>query len=289
MPAGIYRDQVAWWPKLNSRLYDVRMEISDTAGNAVHVDSRVTVPLVAWRNKTNSTAHAGNWAAQSVPPRQPKNNPQSNEVQNHSAARRQPPTKRQFVNGKQKMVCAGGVCKPVSDVSSLMAHRETGVSPVGSQIEYVDPPVPEGEIATNGATAASQQNVLAQTTYPALRPKSIPWAGTTENPIGEQNLAVGSTLDPVPATTGSNWQSENANGIGSEFEIRSLPPLPRRNIVTNSTIRELPGGMFVAESTASRSQRPPAEFRANTEPEWKGRGDVDSNNAQSTEFAPRPM
>ena len=68
---GIYRDRIAWWPEDNVRSYEVRLEIADSAGNTAFQESRVSVPLVAWRNKTQSTAHAGSWAANLFRKQQP--------------------------------------------------------------------------------------------------------------------------------------------------------------------------------------------------------------------------
>ena len=53
---GIYADQVAWWPEPNLRQISVRLKISDTAGNSIYEDRNVILPLVAWRNKSNSIA-----------------------------------------------------------------------------------------------------------------------------------------------------------------------------------------------------------------------------------------
>ncbi len=46
-PAGIYRDELAWWPQVPARNLVVRARIQDHAGNSTEVERRITVPLVA--------------------------------------------------------------------------------------------------------------------------------------------------------------------------------------------------------------------------------------------------
>lgn len=274
---GIYRDRIAWWPEDNVRSYEVRIEITDSAGNPAFQVSRVSVPLVAWRNKTQSTAHAGSWAANLFRKKQPAVHPPSQHLRNefnaNSNAVVQPPlAPRQEVTRNQRMVCEGGVCHPRPPLNSLVAQTDPRVELIGSQIEYADPPVPDG---TESPVAAGQtkQTSLSQTPYPAFSPKSIPWSGKTEDPIGQQDLAVASTRDQYQTPDPSHLPDLTPTGQPEDFNIRSLPPTTSMDQVVQST-KQLPGGMVVTESTArKRSSQPMAEFRANAQPEWEGRGD----------------
>ena len=270
---GIYRDRIAWWPEDNVRSYEVRLEIADSAGNTAFQESRVSVPLVAWRNRTQSTAHAGSWAANLFRKQQPAIEPppqyMRNDFSTDNGVSQTSPAPPQQVTGNQRMVCEGGVCQPLPPATNLAAQL------IGSEIEYVDPPVPEGMEAP-AATSQTQQTSLTQTPYPAFSPKkSIPWLGKTEDPIGQQDLAVASTQDPYQIPDLSNWPGKRPGELPDELNIRPLPPINPADHVVKSTT-ELPGGLVVTESTATRkrSNQPMAEFRANAQPEWEGRGDA---------------
>ena len=56
VPAGIYVDQLAFWPETTVKTLDVRVVIADEAGNTVSSDRRIEVQTPTWRYSNRSTA-----------------------------------------------------------------------------------------------------------------------------------------------------------------------------------------------------------------------------------------
>ncbi len=52
---GIWSDQVAWWPETGKQRYEVRMSITDDAGNAVSATRQVAVMGATWRRSSSSS------------------------------------------------------------------------------------------------------------------------------------------------------------------------------------------------------------------------------------------
>lgn len=285
---GVYRDRIAWWPDDNARSYEVRLEIADSAGNSAFQVSRVSVPLVAWRNKTQSTAHAGNWAANLFRKQQPAVHPPAKYMRSgfpasHDVAAQPPPVRPTQITGNhQSIACEGGVCRPLPPFNNLASQP---IQLVGSQIEYVAPPVPDGMEAST-VENQSPKNSLPPTPNSTVSPKSIPWAGKTEDPLGQHDLAVASTQHPFQTPGPIDLPGQRETGNPTDLNIRALPPLPPEHHVVKST-RELPGGLVVTESTATRkrSNQPLAEFRANAQPDWQGRGGSDIASSYPNTFS----
>lgn len=266
--SGVFKDQLAWWPDGNSRSYQVRMIVTDSAGNAVHQDSRVVVPLVAWRSKTKSTAvPGGGWkqnsnATYSVVAGNPGKNFNGNIRQNRTPV--PSPPVHSSIAGKQRMVCEGGVCRPVGPNEKHDMENTSPIRLVGSKAEFAAPPVPED----HDDQKTTDKKQLADTNYPPFKAKSIPWAGKVEDPTGIHDLASSSTIS-------SNQSMTLPSSATSE--IRSLPPQPVTNDSRHASLREFPGGLIVAESTAARKpfvRNQVAQFDANTKPDWQGKGET---------------
>ena len=56
VPAGIYVDQLAFWPETTVKTLDVRVVIADEAGNVTSADRRIAVQTPTWRHSNRATA-----------------------------------------------------------------------------------------------------------------------------------------------------------------------------------------------------------------------------------------
>ncbi|MEM7455877.1 MAG: hypothetical protein AAF456_16100, partial [Planctomycetota bacterium] len=56
---GIFSDSIAWWPDTGYDSLNIRIEVSDSAGNVVSESRRVNVPQVSWRRAGTGTVHGG--------------------------------------------------------------------------------------------------------------------------------------------------------------------------------------------------------------------------------------
>ena len=56
VPAGIYVDQLAFWPETTVKTLDVRVVIADEAGNVTSADRKIAVQTPTWRHSNRATA-----------------------------------------------------------------------------------------------------------------------------------------------------------------------------------------------------------------------------------------
>lgn len=145
--AGIYTDQIAWWPKTPARNLKVRFQISDTAGNEVASERTLLVEYVAQVHRNQSTAY-------------PNTNTNTNrQIASHgSNAKASPPG----------MVCKDGQCTIADPVprKSVFQQVSSGLArarQIGSAAEYVKPPAPAGPVL----------NALPQVAHPQVAQNTI--------------------------------------------------------------------------------------------------------------------
>jgi len=171
--AGIYADQLAWWPETTQRAINVAVEIKDTAGNTVQLTRNVQVARAGWRHQQKSTAQ------RTAPPAQLQTNwatpePVHQSGQDNPPAAPEssiPPAGRKVAQADHppSVVCKDGVCQLVKSPratqrrdhgrnefvhgdfsqtkSNQLNSQQRPMKLVGSKAVFADPPVPEGYVA----------------------------------------------------------------------------------------------------------------------------------------------
>ena len=237
---GVFKDRIAWWPDTTTQALEIRISVEDTAGNRETASRQVQVAAASWRNQSAKTAY-----------------PSTQGPQNSAASNSRIPAK-QAVSGSAKMVCKNGVCKLVkqgiSEEPVTMLASQTSTR-VGSEVEWASPPNPQLQKVTDPSAATSQ---LETTDYPKFKPRKVKWTSKRTGPIIDQRVAAASTQDLTSAK------------LPNETPAR---PVPEKNWQENTSIRDLPGGMVVAEATTSRSTREPPMAQLDPAKPWQGRGD----------------
>ena len=192
---GVLRDRVAWWPKSSGTTLQVKVEVSDEAGNQVAEERVVSVPMVAWRNKSSATANVADTLPLKIPP------PQSN-VGNERNALITPAESlaREIRLSESGPTCEGGVCnlqpsRPQAP-NSLVAQRAS--ARIGSEEVWEAPPPPIEEntpvpdqIVKSQISATNQP---AQKSQPLAANKSVPWESEPIQPTAQQISYSASTL-----------------------------------------------------------------------------------------------
>ncbi len=276
---GVLRDQIAWWPESSGTTLQVRVEVADQAGNMVAEDRIISVPTVAWRNKSSSTANLRNKVTRALTGNQAPG-------PGRSPPPFQPETMaRQTASTDSKVICEGGVCRLVGqnqpdNSNHFVKHGQTRPD-VGSLEEWGEPPPPpledvensRGQVAKS-ATTSNSRSQESQQNAKVKRPnkaQAIHWPSETEDPVGLQSSVVSSTL---------NQNSQPQPDLERAFSTR-----PRASEVMDklaqSKFRKLPGGMFVSESTALQkpNYQPMAQLNLGTTPEQQGRPVASGNPA----------
>lgn len=253
---GRYSDQIAFWPELSGRELTVRVAVADRAGNQGYADRQIQVPAAAWRSRGESTARP----EPANPPVGGSDNLSSSET---AAAVAEP----------YGVVCENGVCHvpPPAASTDRTAHLAGGAglpAPprdpqtwVGSQPEYVAPPLPAG-VAAQPAAATPGTRVAARPQgngVPQRSPstgESIAWPSQTMSPGPERFRKEATAFAPdTPQIPNFPRRSEVS---------RSVPPPPTASHLTASPMTAAPAGTTperVADARGSQESPPPVVTR----------------------------
>lgn len=200
--AGIYSDQIGWWPETNESLVNVAVEIQDAAGNTTRADRRITLTQAAWRNRNVATARPRvndgrtRVAKPGGPPPQPEwARPDWLPPQNVASQKDVQP-KNQHPEG---MICENGVCRPSgsNDAPIRSASISQTQLPLGWQEEYVDPPVPPGYVPPVERVAQNQSSAPSNHSKP---PTSQLWQSESQDVLPKRQLSTSSTTRRIDPT-----------------------------------------------------------------------------------------
>lgn len=153
--AGIYTDQIAWWPKTPARNLKVRFQIADTAGNEVATERSLLVEYVAQIHRSQSTAYPAT--------NRNSNGSANRQVANHGSHAKASPS---------GMVCKDGQCTIAepgppqpAPRKSLFQQVSSGLrrsQQIGSPAEYIQPPTPSASVSNSLPQAPTPQAPVAQ-------------------------------------------------------------------------------------------------------------------------------
>lgn len=196
--AGIYADQLAWWPETTEQMLNVAVEIKDVAGNPVQLNRQLRIAQTGWRHQPMSTAqnnrptgsqnlasrNVDTWSGLGRKPRQPE---QSKTVIG------------EIVSHGPKVVCKDGVCKLVDAPDQALKVDEKIIQRLVEEMktgaEFADPPIPEGY---------DQSSNTAQNLDPVNRMPGQ-FGVKIDNPHVNNQAMNGST---------NNWPTSGANVQG---------------------------------------------------------------------------
>ena len=278
---GIYADQVAWWPEPNLRQITVRLKISDSAGNAVHEDRNVILPLVAWRSKSISTARPPGREASGKPiPLSLNRLPKGKNLQAESKPGGEHPP---------GVVCENGVCRIVkpSDaphVASVPVERKTAErsTPVAaasrqsaSELYGMAVPRPKPSTFVASAPGSGGRNAKQQTRPPVsvaatngqqrsqTRPTRTAQSSHPQTRSPVLNL-VGSDAQPVapPVPDGYVYVAakpapkQTRSGSAVTWESESYRWGPRNQSAFATTLKPDPSLVPSAQASGSRNVSP---------------------------------
>ena len=263
--AGIYADQLAWWPDTAQQAINVAVEIKDIAGNTVQLTRQVQVTQAGWRHQRQSTAQVatneraqsgGDWTlpqpGQEAPPAP------SDPVL--------PPANRKVAQGQgdhpPNVVCKDGVCQlvkspaaPQANGSGTRGFAAAGSHPsgnrsqsqrqamklVGSEVEFVPPPVPDEYDPRQAAVQAAppspfkhSQNQAAENYLASRRPNSTAaspqvWKSETDESIPKPQSSSSTTLGPDPTLAPIAYSNPWSTPRQSVTNVPSNPPSMIRN------------------------------------------------------------
>jgi hypothetical protein len=250
---GSYSDQIAWWPETTERSLNVRVSISDTAGNTVYQERRINIAQSPWRHRNQATARTGDAISSGqilTSPASPESNsppvfpfPDAADAYTQRSVPKTSPSEVAANSEAQQIACENGVCSvvpPGNPQRQMLEPHESwrvaggtqlGHEPVlvGSPPVISEPPHPD----LYGAVADNRSNP----TYaapPANRPSNsggVAWESETER------------WTTKTQSTGSTVRSPSINqGITPELPTSqrdnlSLPnPNPNRIIRTEQTV-----------------------------------------------------
>ncbi len=260
---GAYADQVGWWPETTTRSLNVRLAISDSAGNTAEAMRKVVVPPSPWRHRKQSTARPTDSAnyAPAVEGRAARNvvSPAPAAVENAGT--------------EMQLQCEDGVCKLVPRTGQGNANLAPAAQPgqggradhrtqassqanrfaansslplVGDPPEYAAPPVPPGMTAAElAALQTPRVTNQSQPAMPAMRPpqnKSIAWSSEPERWVPRRQSASSTTRAPDPSLVPNPYAQASETIQRSGADSSSLPaPNP-------STLKTI-GDQVVSESS----------------------------------------
>ncbi len=205
---GIFADQLAWWPENPARFLNIRLSISDAAGNRVFADRTVNVPQVAWRQraKTNATAQRSGWSDRYPQTGQAQVKP-ANSIP--AGSKTSDGSHSNFQNASSNnMICEDGICR--IDPSSGFVPSQTAGMNVGSK-----PPTHMPNFKTDQGVVSKHSNPRQQ--------------------IG----AVGEF--PVPPMPGDRPNSSNVSGNrspGKFLNVSQESVLPQKQ--SQDQVRDIP-------------------------------------------------
>jgi hypothetical protein len=176
-----YVEKVAWWPQTQSNRIEVRLEVADFAGN-VQSSTQVVTLLGAPQQRANFGSTT--------------NPPQSADATNSNwVPRAKTPRHDAHPNDENSktLVCENGVCQLQDAPADKLApaNRTPATQTVGSEREFVDPPIPDGFV--NSPIVKSEVNPAARATGEKT-PDSIPWESQPSNWSGNDQSQIGSTI-----------------------------------------------------------------------------------------------
>ncbi len=279
---GIYADQIAWWPEPNLRQISVRLKISDTAGNAVFEDRNVILPLVAWRNKSNSTARPpGREISGKQIPLSLNRFPKAKKFQtNQGSASDHPPG----------VVCENGVCKlvrssdPPHVPSAPIERRTTDYKvanadrnqPVASELYGMAVPKPKvsnlmaraatsQKQATKQSTQGNQQRQTqrpshqlpmrtAQSSHPQTRAPVLNLVGSEAQSVAPPVPDGYVRVAAKPAVVAAPQQVQSRSAV--TWESDSYRWGPRNQSAFSTTLKPDPSLIPLSQSARSSDMRP---------------------------------
>ena len=230
--AGIYADQLAWWPDTTQQAVNVAVEIKDIAGNAVQLTRQVRVSQAAWRHQQQSTAQVATNQRSGDQWKMPQHEHQAPPAP--ASSHLQPPNPdvaQGQGNHPPNVVCKDGVCqlvkspgRPSTNGSGTRGFSAAGPSQsrsnsqfqpspmklVGSEVEFAAPPVPNGfdpwqmaDDATPPARIEQSRNQAAENYLAQRRSNQAPagpqtWQSETDNWIPKTQSSSSTTLGPDP-------------------------------------------------------------------------------------------
>lgn len=191
-PGGIYVDQLAFWPETNVQTLDVRIGITDQAGNVVSDQRRLTVSRPTWRHRSQSTARPTD--------------------QNPIDPSRVPPLAGDTTVGNMK--CEDGSCEIAPAIQNDPQWKRAFYSNLRSQ--------------SPGEQSAGDDRNSPLSKQTAAGGSSVPRAIFRDNPYAKVS-SKSKTPEPAkqqqPDLPNSNSRRRTAMLIGSEPEY-AAPPVP---------------------------------------------------------------
>lgn len=278
---GVYADQLAWWPETTQSRLNVAVEIKDVANNIVRLDRQVTLPQTAWRKRNQSTAQITD--APPVDPstvRNPWAPPEPVAVAAQSpriASTSQPPAAPPAAAPPAaphpaNVVCNDGVCTVIPRPQRVAQQLDPTIigngtvssvrkpsKPVGSEIEFVAPPVPEGyvdETPTVVATPAAPKEPSVRVAQVPGVPFPVAQDRDAPVPVAQSTPNSGSVAWPSQTESwGPKNQSHSSTTRQPDPSIapHPFPTTPPRTAIThvpgNPPKTTIEGDQVVSQST----------------------------------------
>ena len=178
-----WSDQLAWWPDVSSTQLEVRMRITDMAGNEATASRYVAVKRASWRSKTSgSTLNQARTSPE-----------QSNPVIIKESASWQPKLKPlpntglNIGNRETELAPPGNNRWRINETAQQVRGNQPPLRIAANQlppgVELVDPPEPWGQAPT--PTFGQSQN-------------SVPWESEVQRRETSDRSFMGSTMAPAP-------------------------------------------------------------------------------------------
>ena len=209
--AGVYSDQIAWWPETAERQLRVAVEIKDIAGNTVQVDRRLTIQPAIWRHSSESTAQITDRSQPSrdvaiAQSRQPADRSQSPPVDSY--------TTTQFRS-------------PLDHFKTAASETKSQTRPSQPAPRSFSPP-----LGTNNSTAPGA--AIAQKT------NSIVWESEIKREFTRNQTSVATAL---PRSFPLNSQP------AAQSTPRQLLARPSLEAPPNASTTKISKGLFIGESS----------------------------------------
>ncbi|MGI9515665.1 MAG: hypothetical protein ACR2NP_01355 [Pirellulaceae bacterium] len=232
-PAGVYRDELAWWPRISARNLVVRARIQDRAGNSAEVQRQIMVPLVAGTRP----ASAQTVTSQPVPV--------SPATQNNQARANTPATTTQYQQSRLPAALAHlyGTTSGTQRQGSAASQANAGAASPNPQTTPQPPRSPN--------RLAQSPTGSAQAIPPATRsPDATQWRSRNDGSPRNVGVTENSTNNWQPGTDGTRVAAQPQSVLVTPQSIQqSQTPAPNEPPRT--------GHAQWISSTTGQSQSPP--------------------------------
>lgn len=209
--AGIYSDQIAWWPETKDRQLRVVVEIKDIAGNVAQASRMLTIQPAAWRHSSESTAQITD----------------------------QPQTSRDIAIANSQQPSVPRQTAPQNNYATTQFRSpKEHFESVSSEIKVAKKtkqPAPKSLLSP-----AATQDTVAPPTIAAEQPDSIVWESKTKREFSKNQTNVATAL-PQSFPLNSQFPPQAA-----PRQLLARPPL---DVPPTASTTKISKGMFIGESS----------------------------------------